>query len=377
MAGVSEVLTWTPFVSAAIWFGLAGYLIRNERYRTWTEVFFLALATSGGAYAAIDPVFFHAPNVESARIAAVASLSSVTFIAFFLFLYGVALASRFHRRLLVMAVPLVVVLTLIPTSILAGVDRLGGAGGPWAPQYDVPFFAVWFLFALALVIGGVIGVYRTYRVIRGRSPRLARRLEAIVAAFLVAIVLGAATNVVTGLFDIQIVPVFSTTLALPGILLFLAVSPQALEGFESILRRQAPAYEVEGAILSFSDGTLIRSRFLPGETSVDEDLFAATLDLIQNFMRSSVSMFRGKWVRTIRHGDRVLVMERGAFTFLTLVIRGAESDPLRRFMIERLKAWEARNEEVLRHWRGVAADTVGTDELLGEMFLAPETQPHA
>ena len=378
MADVAEVLTWTPFVSAAIWFGLAGYEIRHERYRTWTEVFFLALAASAGAYTAIDPIFFHAPSAQIARLAAVASLSCVTFMAFFLFLYGVALASRFRRWLVVTVVPLVAVLTFIPTSILAGVVHLSTAGGLWAAQYDVPFFAVWFLFALALVIGGVLGVYRTYRIIRGQSQRLARRLQAIVAAFLVAMILGAATNAVAGLSDIQVVPLFSTTLALPGLLLFLAVSPEALGSLESILLRwQAPTYEVKGAILTFSDGTLIGSRVLPGETFVDEDLFAATLDLIQNFMRSSVTMFRGKWLRTIRHGDRVLVMERGAFTFLTLVLRGAESDPLRRFMIERLHAWEAQNEEVLRHWRGVAADSEGTNELLSEMFLTSDARAHA
>ena len=106
MATALDVLVWAPLLSAAIWYGVVFYQVRRERYRTWTEVFFVALLASAGTYALSDTVFFNAPTAEGARAAAVASLYSVTFIAFFLFLYGVALEGRFRRRLLGVAIPL-------------------------------------------------------------------------------------------------------------------------------------------------------------------------------------------------------------------------------------------------------------------------------
>ena len=262
--------------------------------------------------------------------------------------------------------------------MLASVRRLTASGGPWVAEYNQIPFAIWVAFAFILVLRGVLGVYRTYRVVRSQSRRLARRVQAILAAIVLAVVLGAATNAVASFFDIAIVPLFSTTLALPGAVMFLGVSPQSLETLQSILlRRHRAGYEVEGAILTFSDGTLIGSNLPPGGHIADEDLFAATLDVIQNFMRSSVEMFRGKWIRTIKHGDRTLVMERGRFAFLTLVLHGEENDPLRRFMIERLHEWETQNREVLRRWRGIAADAKGTDDLLKAVLFASEAETHA
>jgi hypothetical protein len=38
-----DFLVWAPLISAGVWFSLAGYLVYRERYRTWTELFFVGL----------------------------------------------------------------------------------------------------------------------------------------------------------------------------------------------------------------------------------------------------------------------------------------------------------------------------------------------
>jgi Trp operon repressor len=63
-------------------------------------------------------------------------------------------------------------------------------------------------------------------------------------------------------------------------------------------------------------------------------------------------------------------MERGQFTFLTLVLGGEENDQLRRKIIESLAYFEVSNRETLEKWRGVAKDARGVDDLLSSMLAA-------
>jgi hypothetical protein len=101
----------------------------------------------------------------------------------------------------------------------------------------------------------------------------------------------------------------------------------------------------------------------PGEKLIDRDLFTATLDVIQNFMRTSFPALRGS-LQSIRHGDYTLVIERGKWTYLVLVIEGQESDQLRRQMRDLLIEYEHTNRTILGEWRGVPSDAKGTGPML-------------
>src|SRR5256712_3449687 len=63
---------------------------------------------------------------------------------------------------------------------------------------------------------------------------------------------------------------------------------------EAIRMFQARRYSIKAVFLTFHDGTLIGAKTKPGETTIDQDLFGATLDVIQNFMRTSFPILRGK-----------------------------------------------------------------------------------
>jgi len=125
------------------------------------------------------------------------------------------------------------------------------------------------------------------------------------------------------------------------------------------------------AYLIFNDGTLIASRAREGTGMMDRDIFGATLDVIQNFMRTSFPILRGTSLRTIEHGSNRILIERGRRCYLTLVIVGEENDLLRRQMRDELLAFEAANEEVLLRWRGVTSEAIGADGLLQRLF-----EPH-
>jgi len=365
----SSFIMWSPLLGAAAWLAVAGYLLFQRRFRTWTEVFFIGLCVAAGAYGLCDAVFFNMTTEPEARLAATASLSSLTFASFFIFLYGISLYGRFRGWLLLAIIPVSFFVVTFYEEMFSGFDSLAGTGAPFVPVYNPAWLYPWVLVLAVLAAAGLYGIFRTFLEVRRMSPKVARRIGLTLVGLLVAVVAGSATNTYLAVTGNPSPPLFSTALAVPGVLIFFAVTPSALERLNSaILRRKASQYDIKGAFLTFSDGTLIGSKLVPEERMIDADSFSATLDVIQNFMRTSFPTLRGKWLKSIRHGDYTLVMERGRYTFLTLVLGGEENDQLRRNIIESLGKFEAENQEILEKWRGVAKDARGVDDLLSTLL---------
>ncbi len=360
-----DFIFWSPLLGAAAWFAVAGYLLAQQRYRTWTEVFFIALCVSTGSYGLVDFAFFNMDNLGGARWAATASLACLTLTVFFVFLYGVSLYRRFRRLLLVALVPVAFFLLTFYGYMFTNFTSLSGTGKPFVPDYNAPWLYAWIAVLVVLILPGLYGIFRTYLEVRRQVPHLARRILLTLVGFLIAVVVGSATNTYLAVSGNPAPPLFSTALAIPGVLIFFAVTPASSRGLNAaFLRRRRSEYDVKGAFLTFSDGTLIGSQIAPEEQMIDADSFSATLDVIQNFMRTSFPTLRGKWLKSIRHGDYTLVMERGKYAYLTLVVAGEENDQLRREMIEHLEAFEATNGPRLENWRGVAKDAEGVDTML-------------
>ena len=121
--------------------------------------------------------------------------------------------------------------------------------------------------------------------------------------------------------------------------------------------------------VTYHDGTLIGAKIRPGEKVIDQDLFGATLDVIQNFMRTSFPILRGKFLSSISQGDYTLVVEQAKYTYITVVLKGEESDQLRRQMRDLLLNFETKNRAALVHWQGIPSEARGTEDLLSEFFM--------
>ncbi len=362
----TSLLAYAPLGTAIVWLGLAAYLVLRERCRTWTELSFVATCLFVGVYALADVFFFTAPTKEAAYAAEVLPLSSLTLVALFFMFYGVMLHARVRRSLFLAVLPTAAFLALIPRTVLVDVHAFPEAGVPYVADHDPPWFAAWAAYLFALVAIGLVSIYRTYREVLPHAPKLARHISKAFVAFAVAVALGGSTNLVTGYFHIHVAPLFSTVLVAPGLLLARIMTPMSERGIsEALRRRKAGEYKIQGLALTYEDGTLLGSMMAPGTAHVDEDLFSATLEVIQNFMRTSFPALRGKWLRSIHHGDLTLVMERGRYTTLTVVLQGKENDQLRRLMRDSLAGFEERNREVLENWRGIASEASGT----GVLFL--------
>ncbi len=126
--------------------------------------------------------------------------------------------------------------------------------------------------------------------------------------------------------------------------------------------------DVIAVLLTYMDGTLIGSRTRAGEAVGDQDLLAGTLSLIQNFMRTSFPLLRGESLRTIVQGRYRLLIDSGEWTYLIVVVHGAEAPDLRAAMHAERDRFEQENRERLEHWSGRAREVVGLDRLLASFL---------
>ena len=360
-----DILEQLPLLSAATWFALSFVQVYRDRVHTWTEAFFLAACVSAGLYGVGDWLLFNATTATQAYLAALVGLTWIALTVLFLLLFTVVYVERMRRRVWLLLGPTAVVLFL---TWWTGVTRIRPpiGDGLFLPEFNPAVFLVLLLYILTYSLGGIVNLYRVHRIVKASSPALAGRTRGLIAIFVGVLLLGLLTNGYLGATANQdIPPPFSSLLIFVAGATIYTLYPGSRQRVSEVVRRfQARYYDVKGAFVIYRDGTLIGSETAPGEEIIDQDLFSATLDVIQNFMRTSFPTLRGSWLRTITHGEYTLVLERGRYTYIVLVIHGQENDQLRRLMRDQLIAFEGDNQSVLANWRGVPAEAKGTSSML-------------
>jgi hypothetical protein len=358
-------LAWGPLPTAAVWLSIVALQIVRDRFRTWTEVYLLGACACIGAYAVADLALFNAPSSDTAWFAEEAGVAAVVLASAFFALFAAALSGRPHRRLLLAFAPAIAMLVLVPTLIASQPLRIASGAVNFEAGYGSVGRVVWVAYVDAYGLAGAYLLYRTYREMKAQIHGSTRRVLGFVLAAITGITAWIAVSAVIVVMSLDILPFFSTFLVVPGIIAFGATLPQAQSDFSSSLRRAKESqYGVQAAFLLYKDGVLIDSMDFAREVGVDTDLFSATLDLVQNFMQTSFPSLGAGGLRSVQQGDRTLILERGKFTNLVVVLSGREDDVLRRTLRDRLREFEEKNLAILRDWQGRPADAKGTAELL-------------
>ena len=362
-----DILKLLPLVTSGVWYLIVAAQVYRDRMRTATEAFFLAACFFAGTYALSDFYFFNASSETVAANAAMLSLSCLTLTVVFFFLFTQVYLTKFRRVYVIALVPGVLLLPLVWAAMLEG---LTATPSFYLPRYRFLPFTVWLLFVVVYALAGIWNLWKLHRIVRTQSPNLAKRSGGILYSFIICFFLGFTTNGLIGtLPNPAVPPPFSTLLAIPGIAALLTLAPIRRDRISEVVRKfRARRYELREAYLIFNDGTLIASKIRLGETELDKDIFSATLDVIQNFMRTSFPILKGTSLRTIEHGDYRILIERGRYCYLTLVLVGDENDLLRRQMRDALLEFESLNQKTLIQWKGVTTDAVGTDETFRQLF---------
>src|SRR5467141_2755217 len=369
---IYDLLRVLPLASAAIWFVLAGLQVYRDRIHTWTETFFLLSCIFAALYATWDFLFFTAGGKGFAEFAGLMSTSSAIVTSLFLLLFTVVYIDRMRRVYWSFGVVTVAVLLVL---WFFGLEDVVQVGSLWIPVYNAIVFLVVLAYIGAYSLGGIVNLYRLHRIVRKASPALAARTRGFLIVFALVIVLGLGTNGALGAIRSNIPPPFSTLALVIAAATIYTLYPGSTQRISEAVRRfQSRRYSIKATFLTFEDGTLIGSKARPGESVIDQDLFGATLDVIQNFMRTSFPILRGKSLSSISHGTYQLVMERARYTYLTVVLEGEETDQLRRQMRDLLLDFEGTNRLTLSNWQGIPSEAAGTDDMLSELFVvAPLT----
>jgi predicted membrane protein len=366
-------LRFAPLISAAAWFSLAALQVLRDRWHTWTETFFLFACFFAGLYAIGDWLFFNVnpSNPSQALLAARISITSLTLSTNFFLLFTLVYVDRMRRSYWLANVVSLGILFMVwgGTVMLEGVV-FPPSSVVFVPIFNPFAFGVFLVYILIYFAIGDYNLFRLNRIVRETSRSLARRTLGLLVVFTVVPILGLGTNGLIGIARLSIPPPFSTLLIFVAGAVYYVLYPIGRERISEAIRRfQARRYSIKAVFVTFEDGTLIGAKTRPGETPIDQDLFGATLDVIQNFMRTSFPILRGKWLSSISQGPYILVMERARYTSLTIVLEGQESDQLRRQMRDLLLSFENRNREVLTRWQGIPNQAEGTDEMLSQFFV--------
>ncbi len=376
---IIEVLRQLPLLSGVTWFGLAAFQVYRDRWHTWSESFFLFATIFAAAYAVADWFLF---NVQSlyppdavaggAQVSAVAGLICLALAELFFLLFSFVYVDRMRKVYLVFVAGAIGLLAVLATTTVTGVLAPAQAGGLYLPLFNPVGLWLYLIYVLGYGVTGVWNLVRVYRIVRRQSAAVARKAAGLTVAFTLVLVLGFLTNgYLDAVQNTTVPPPFSSLLLVVVLVAAYTLYPGSRERVSTAIRHfMSRRYDIRAAFLTFQDGTLIASKAKPGEAGagVDQDLFSATLDVIQNFMRTSFPILRGTSLRTIEHGDYRILIERGKRCYLTLVIEGEENDQLRRQMRDALLEFEATNAEALRTWRGVPSEARGVDALLNSVF---------
>jgi len=361
-----DIVRTLPLVTAGLFYAVVAVQVLRNRVRTWTESFFVLFFFLGGTYALCDFLFLRSTSPEEALLFSRVGESSLTLSVVCLFLFTQVFFRRMKKGYLAHFVPALAFIGVTWVTRMPEVVRM-----PWG--WDVHYHAAsdlgWTMYILAYAAASLWNLRRTYVITLAHNRSLGRRIQAVVLGFLLCIVAGLASYVIeeTGL------PVFTSAMTALGLTALLLSSPATWRSLLDTARRWGRGrYSIEAVYLMYADGTLIGSKFAGSQDGADSDLFLATLDTIQNFMRVSFPAAGGKWLRVLEQGDVRIVIERGALASLVLVVKGEEDEFLRRQMKETLGAYETLNRDILAKWKGVARDATGTERFL-DLFFARET----
>lgn len=345
---------------------IAGYQIYRRKLGTLTEIAFLLGAICFSSYAFSDWLLFNSATKGTALVLARASIVSVTLAAFFFFMFTKLFLTKPHRMDVPSVLPLVAALIFVLDGLL--LDLNGGVPWGWSPVYDPLVFNVWLAIIVVYVALGAAYVYRTFKVVRESSKFLGRRMMGILISFLAALGLGLATNGYFQIAGIPMMPLFSTFLIVPGVMTLYVLVPLAKNRISGVIHKwKSQRYNVLGAYIIYVNGTLMASKTSYEDKSVDEDIFSATLDAIQTFMSRSFPYLFGKSLRRIEHGEVKILIERGRYSYLALVIEGEDTDTLWVRMRELVEEFELTNMAELVDWSGIT-DRLKVDRTLEACF---------
>ena len=116
--------------------------------------------------------------------------------------------------------------------------------------------------------------------------------------------------------------------------------------------KDLPIYEILDAFLIFKDGRLIGHHTMRLRPEMDREILGGMLIAIQNFVEDSLMASGSDMLNELRYGKTRILIQRGHYLTLALVITGSVSEEIFKRMDGLIKETEERYEKVLARWDG-------------------------
>jgi parallel beta-helix repeat protein len=132
-------------------------------------------------------------------------------------------------------------------------------------------------------------------------------------------------------------------------------------------------YEIQDIFLVFNDGRLVTHMTGGGEVSdMDQDILASMLTAIQDFVKESLASREVSSLDEMKYGGMNILIERGIFAYLSVVISGNVTNKLKDEMKETLRNVERKYATILEGWDG---DNKKLADLEDELNMLIDGQP--
>ncbi len=142
-------------------------------------------------------------------------------------------------------------------------------------------------------------------------------------------------------------------------------------GLEYLFADKSP--RVEAVYLVTDVGLLVKEVVRKG-THLDADIFSSTLTTVADFVKESLSVFRGDEARDslnrIGYGDYVILIESEGGKNLVVILTGRENEFLIDDMRGVLKEVESKYGDVLKDWDGDEGGVESIDDLLKTLMTS-------
>lgn len=367
-----------PLVSAALWaligFGASG------RYGG-TSPFVRALTLFGllvSAACLVDwymIVFVNAGDANLARIVIEVrtSLFAVASLVILLASKWISLGHSWYDPLF--ALPVVGSIGLIWAGMYVSVSP-----SSWGPQFgrNLLNYGLFVVQEVAYFITAAILALNLLVRRRDLPRRLRRPAYLSVGALLAFVALLLPTNVFTAFVQTGLPPLFTSVLSIPALMIALAYLGRTREEMGEIFRAVS---EVEHRLLALyvfyrSGEPLVAvgsARSLP----IDAEQLQGVLDLVGNFVETSMRKFRGYATTSMRFERMGILAVRGEFAIVAAVYEEAAYDALRSELQRSLETFEANHREELATLDGASriADVVADD--LFRLLKSPSPRSRA
>jgi len=367
---IEGILRGMPILTAGLLFSMLVFLLLKRRVNTWTEVFFGLSIVCLGFFALDDFVCYNSEDPLLVLFASRLGLSELNLAILFLVCFTISFRRSPNRRWLVLLPMSVIVLVV---TWMPGMSDVVRTPWGWGLVSTPESLAVFDAYAFFYFMAGCAHIYAASKRLSLNDKSLARKTSWLMLSFAIYIGMAFAADIVVGDAHVSPFPIFSIALVLPVSAMMPLIFPETWDRWLKALRSyEGRRYEVMAVNLMREDGTLIGSKSLFSTKSFDIEKLSRTLAVIQSYVKTSFPASSGDSLRTIDHGDTRILIEKGNFSFIALVLKGKENEFLRRQMRDALASFESWSGQGAPG--GVSADgsKKGAIKAL-DMFFAKES----